>query len=222
SSGDNNSRLTSQTYPNGRVIDYNYTTTLDGAISRIDQIYDPSGSFAGADQSYLYLGLSTIVQASDGNGVALSYIQQPGDSQASTIGGPRYSGLDQFGRVIDQNWVNTSTGVSTDRFQYGYDRNSNVLYKNNLVNSSYSELYHANSTSSGDNNSAYDPLNRLTYLARGALSASGNNGSGGLDTISYPNAAKSWSLDALGNSMGSGTFNSQNQITSSGGNSLAY
>jgi hypothetical protein len=36
-------------------------------------------------------------------------------------------GLDRFGRVIDQDWVNTATGASTDRFQYAYDRAGNVL-----------------------------------------------------------------------------------------------
>ncbi len=48
--------------------------------------------------------------------------------------------------------MTAATGVSTDRFQYGYDQNGNVLDKNNLVNSAFSELYHPNSTTSGDNN----------------------------------------------------------------------
>ena len=78
------------------------------------------------------------------------------------------------------------SGTSTDDFQYGYDRNGNVLYKKNLVNSSFSELYHANSATSGDSNSAYDPLNRLTGFSRGTLSSSGNNGST-LDTVSTLN-----------------------------------
>ena len=70
-----------------------------------------------------------------------------------STGGDRYTGLNQFGQVVDQNWVNPTTGASADRFQYGYDRNGNVLYKNNLLGSSFSELYHANSVSGGDNNS---------------------------------------------------------------------
>ena len=86
---------------------------------------------------YLYLGLSTIVQRTDGDGIALTYIKQPGDTLAGSDAGDQYVGLDRFGRVDDQNWVIISTGASTDRFQYGYDRDGNVLYKNNRVNSSF-------------------------------------------------------------------------------------
>ena len=39
--------------------------------------------------------------------------------------GDQYTGLDRFGRVVDQRWVKTADGSHTDRFQYGYDRNSN-------------------------------------------------------------------------------------------------
>ena len=42
-----------------------------------------------------------------------------------------YTGLDRFGRVVEVNWYNTSTSSSTDDFQYGYDQDGNVLYKNN-------------------------------------------------------------------------------------------
>ena len=118
------------------------------------------------------------MQAKDGNGVALSYIHQTGDTLAGGDGGDKYTGLDRFGRVIDQNWVNTSTGVSNDRMQYGYDADGNVLYQNNLIFGSWSHLFHANSTASGDNNSAYDALNRIQKdMQGGTLSASGKNGS---------------------------------------------
>jgi len=36
-----------------------------------------------------------------------------------------------------------------------------VLYEKNLVNGAFSELYHANSNTSGESNTAYDSLNRL-------------------------------------------------------------
>ena len=58
----------------------------------------------------------------------------------------------------------TSTGTATDRFQYGYDRDSNRLYRDNLVNSSFGELYHANGSSN-----RYDQLNQLTNFACGTL-----------------------------------------------------
>ena len=108
-----------------------------------------------------------------------------------------------------------------------------MLYSKNLVNGAFSELYHANSATSGDNNAAYDSLNRLTTFRRGTLTSSGNNGSS-LDTITSGNLnstsgvpnTNSWSLDAIGNwNTGAGvsnTFNSQNEEVSNNGNTLVY
>ena len=94
-------------------------TTLDNAISRVtgmENQYD--GQVMAA---YQYLGLSTVVQeARPQPGVDLTYIHQPNDTLVSSEGGDRYTGLDRFGRIIDQNWVNLSTGSSTGRFQYRY------------------------------------------------------------------------------------------------------
>src|SRR5207302_5698974 len=113
----------SMTYPNGRVIDYNYASGLDASISRLSSISDSTGTL----EAYSYLGLSTVVvRAQPQANLELTYVHQSGDSSANTDGGDPYTGLDRFGRVIDQYWLNTSTGTATDRFQYGYDRDSNV------------------------------------------------------------------------------------------------
>jgi hypothetical protein len=89
-------------------------------------------------------------------------------------------GLDRFGRVIDQRWT-TSGGTAKDRWQYGHDRDSNRLYKENLVDSSRSELY------------TYDGLNQLTTFARGTLN-------GTKDAISgSPSRTQSWDFDTAGN-----------------------
>ena len=191
--------------------------TLDGTIGRVTGMQDHGdGTIL---ESYNYLGADTIVQKNRSQpGVDLSYIQQNGDTLYGGDGGDRYTGLDRFGRVIDQYWVNPNTpGSPTDRFQYGYDRSSNVLYRANLVSTTFSELYHANSSSSGDNNTAYDNLDRITAFRRGTLSASGNNGTSGLDTVTTLNpltgSNKSYTLDALGNqTQGGRTFNAQDQI----------
>lgn len=187
----NGSRLMEMIYPNGRILHYGYNNNaVDNAIGRVDYLADDDGSGnVGAHlQDEQYLGLDTLVSQADGNGITLTYLQQPGDTQISdeSNGGDQYTGLNQFGQVVDQNWVNTSTGASTDRFQYAYDADGNVLYENNLVDPSLSELFHANSTSSGDDSTAYDPLNRVTNFERGTLTASGNNGST-LDTITPSN-----------------------------------
>jgi hypothetical protein len=185
--------------------------TLDSTISRLTGMQDHvDGTVL---ESYQYLGLGTIAQKDRPQpGVDLSYIHQ---TNATGDAGDKYTGLDRFGRVVDQNWVNPSTGVSTDNFGYGYDRNSNVLYRSNLVNASFGELYQ---TSAGSDQTGYDPLNRLTNFSRGTLIASGNNGTT-LDSISgTPKATNAWSLDALGNPTVIGStnqnFNPQDQITS--------
>jgi RHS repeat-associated protein len=207
SGGANNSRLTSITYPNSYELDFNYASGLDSTISRLTSLSDSTGTL----QSYSYLGLDTPVILNDSQpGIELTYVKQSGESNGDA--GDQYIGLDRFGRVVDQRWLAGST--ATDRFQYGYDRDGNVLYKNNLVNSSFSELYHANGSSNG-----YDNLNQLVAFARGALNS-------GHDTISSPSASESWSMDAQGNftsaSGTSETINKQNEVTAYGSATLTY
>jgi RHS repeat-associated protein len=163
--------------------------------------------------------LDTIVRRTRGNGTQLTYAPT---TVAGGDGGDQYTGLDRFGRVVDQNWINTSTGTPFDRIQYAYDADSNVLYQNNLVNSAYSELFSPDNGAA--QNAQYDALNRLLGFARGTLSASHGSGTP-LDTVSSPSATEGWTLDALGNwtsyTNGSTTqtrdFNARNEITSISG-----
>ncbi len=195
SNGENNSRLETMTYPNGRVLNYNYNTGLDDTISRLSSLTDGSGTL----ESYLYLGLGTVVQRTHPqNGVNLTYISPTGSTGDA---GDQYTGLDRFGRVVDQLWLNTNTNNSTDNFAYTYDRDSNVLTKSNQVNSAFSEQY------------TYDGFNQLTSYSR-------INGQ-----------SQSWKLDALGNwtsvttngATQKRTANAQNQYTSvSGGLTPTY
>ena len=169
--GANDSRPVSMTYPNGRVLYYNYDSGLDDSISRLSSISDSSGTL----EAYAYLGLATVVERSHPQtGVDLTYIKTAG--QPNGDAGDQYTGLDRFGGVVDQLWVDGS-GTATDQFLYGYDPNGNVLYQDNGVNAAFGELYHANGAGNG-----YDPLNQLTAFARGTLSASVPGGV--LDTVS--------------------------------------
>ena len=110
-------------------------------------------------------------------------------------GGDQYVGLDQFGRVVDQNWVDTSTGQSVDNLTYSYDANSNVTAENNLLSTAYSQTF------------TYDQLNRLAGNTLGGA------------------ANQSWTLDSQGNwssftsngTTQTQTANAQNQITSISG-----
>jgi len=58
--GSNQSRLTGMTYPNGRVVGYDYGTSgqLNDRISRLDAMKDGSTTLEG----YSYLGLGAVVE----------------------------------------------------------------------------------------------------------------------------------------------------------------
>jgi RHS repeat-associated protein len=143
-------------------------------------------------ESYAYLGLGTVVTRSHPqSGVNQTYIIAGGNSD----GGDQYTGLDRFGRVVEDRWVNTSNSTITDDFLYTYDRDGNRLTRSNGLNSSFNEQY------------GYDNLNQLTSFSRGT------------------SHSQSWSLDAVGNwtsftsdsSTQTRTDNVQNQITSISG-----
>ncbi len=103
--------------------------------------------------------------------------------------GGTYGGFDNFGRIVDQKWQD-DTPNTLDRYTYGYDRNSNRLYRRNEVESTLSELYHAENPTAG---TEYDGLNRLVEFHRGTL----DNDKDGI--ASDDSGAQLWSLDALGN-----------------------
>src|SRR6516162_8814286 len=212
SGGQNNSRLTSIVYPNGKTLNYNYASGADSSISRLTSLSDNSGTL----ESYAYLGLGTVVKrAHPQPNVDLTYITAGGSGD----GGDQYTGLDRFGRVVEQKWYNNTTATTTDDFKYGYDRNSNVLWRTNEINHNFDELYHANGSSNG-----YDNLNQLVAFARGTLNA-------GHDTISSPSHSITYSLDAEGNfssttTDGGGpvnnTFNKQDEETAAGASTLTF
>src|SRR6185437_7018900 len=111
---------------------------LDSAISRVSALSDAGGSEQGFDVRYAYLGLSTIVQEAYGSSTTvpqLDYVKLSNEPTGDA--GDQYTGLDRFGRVADQRWLEVHGGVppvisTLDERQYGYDRNSNVLYMGNL------------------------------------------------------------------------------------------
>ncbi|MCY2936677.1 MAG: hypothetical protein NT172_21255 [Planctomycetota bacterium] len=113
--GANHSRLTQLVYPQGATVNYSYGSGVDGAISRITSAEMLStGNATLSSEAYSYLGLGQVVVKS--TPVAnLSYIQATGDTSANTDAGDQYTGLDRFGRVIDQVWRNSSGSV-IDRY----------------------------------------------------------------------------------------------------------
>ena len=156
------SRLTALTYPNGRVVTYNYGTTgsLDDTLGRLTSLSDSSGIL----ESYTYLGLSTVVQRAN-PAATLTYLSA--DHAATSDSADPYVGFDRFGRILCQRWVNSATGADVDVYSYTYDRDSNRLTKNNLVYDAAA----SQTVGEGDLDEAYtyDDLNRLATTTRGGV-----------------------------------------------------
>ncbi len=187
----NGSRMTSMTYPNGRVLNYNYSSGLNNTISRLSSISDSSATL----ESYSYLGAGTVVARNHSeSGINLTYI-----GSGSGDGGDQYVGLDRFGRVVDQNWKNSS-GTSVDDYTYTYDRDSNVLSKANTLNTSLSESY------------TYDTLNRLTDVSRNSV----DHQSWDLDALGNSNTVTTDSVTETR------THNKQNELTAIDSTSLTF
>ena len=186
----------STTYPDGRILHYGYDdNTLDNAISRLSYLADDDGNGDVGQQleSYQYLGLSTVVVRSQPQtGIELTYIKLTGESNG--YAGDQYTGLDRFGRVVDQRWIDSS-GADVERYQYVYDLDSNVTAKYNLINASLNETYD------------YDALNRLTSMTRGGAAYQ----SWGLDAVGNMNTI------TTGEVIQTNSFNAQNGQETAGG-----
>ncbi|MEZ6053800.1 MAG: hypothetical protein R3C02_20805 [Planctomycetaceae bacterium] len=117
----NTVRPTSLTYPDGRVVTYNYGTGggIDDTTSRVSQLVDNSGS-STVLANMKYLGLGTIVQV-DHPQPDLEYtlIDLSGTVDPDT--GDLYSGLD-LRTDQDCRWLDTTGPTDVARYKYGYDR----------------------------------------------------------------------------------------------------
>jgi RHS repeat-associated protein len=145
----NHARMTTVTYPRGWQLEYLYEG-FDNTISRLTALHDPKTSTRM--EEYQYLGAGTVVRrAHPERGIDLSYIKL--SSEAVGDAGDQYTGLDRFGRIVDQRWLTAANGVAVDRYQYTYDRNGNRLTESNALNTSLNETY------------GYDSLNQLTNFS---------------------------------------------------------
>ena len=155
----NGYRLASIQYPNlDARFSYNYGTTgtPDDSLNRLSEIDD--NATAQPLASYQYLGLDTIVTEK---------YQEPEIELDFTGGTDAYTGLDQFGRVIDQVWKNYSTGGSPlDEFKYGYNSAGDVQWKQNVA-ADNAELQF-------DESYTYNDLGELTGAQRGPLTSDGH------------------------------------------------
>jgi hypothetical protein len=92
------------------------------------------------DASYKYLGLGTIVEEDyEQADVKLTHLDGSGS----------VTGLDRFGRVVDQKWTNDARSAVFDEYTYTYDRAGNRTGRDNELNHALDEGYQ------------YDQLDRL-------------------------------------------------------------
>jgi len=195
--GSNTVRPTTITYPDGRVITYDYGTSgsTNDALSRIGSIIDDdAGSTHLADYSYLGAGSpSPTLGEGRGEGVIVEVDYTEPDIRYTLVGtaggndpdtGDIYRGLDRFGRVKDCYWYDYGSSTDVDRIKYGYDRKGSRIWRENTVaaanGKSFDELYD------------YDLIDRLKTMDRGDLNAL-------KDAVSNLQFAQDWALDATGN-----------------------
>jgi YD repeat-containing protein len=180
----NTIRPTTLTYPDGRLLTYDYGTAgaMDDALSRVASLVDDDPS-ATQLVDYSYLGLASFVEADDTEPqIRYTLIGTAGGNDPDT--GDIYHGLDRFGRVTDSLWRNDGSSTDADRIQYGYDRNGSRTWRENPVASAagkhFDELY------------GHDALQRLQTMDRGDLN-------GAHTSISNLQFAEQWGLDQTGN-----------------------
>jgi RHS repeat-associated protein len=178
----NTIRQTTLTYPDGRVLTYGYGAggSTDDNAGRVASITDDDSTQLVA---YEYLGLGSFVETQYPQpDVRNTLISIPPANDPDT--GDIYSGLDRFSRVKDCRWYNDTTSSDVDRFQYGYDRASNRLWRENVVAASlgkdFDELY------------SYDGLYRLKDMERGRLNTTHT-------AITSQTFGECWGLDETGN-----------------------
>lgn len=152
--------------------DYGATGGINDRLSRVESVFDTNTS--GVTAEYTYIGAASAVR------LDFAEPQVMLDLWGGTSG--TFDGLDLFGRVIDQRWkFYGGTPADFDRYEYGYDRNSNRLWKQNMV-----------ATTGFDEQYTVDNLNRLTQMKRGTL-----NGSHVIPGT--PVKEQDWKLDPVGN-----------------------
>lgn len=169
------------TYPNARVLNFNYGASggIGDAASRIAALIDNDGSSHLGDCSYLGRSIFVELDLPEPD-LKCSLIGTAGGNDPDT--GDIYRGFDRFTRIKDQQWYDYGSSADSDRIKHGYNRGGNRLYREQTTDTNhfFDELYH------------YDNVQRLKDLGRGTLNSS-------KDAITTLKFAQCWSLDSTGN-----------------------
>ena len=95
-----------------------------------------------------------------------------------------YTGFDRFGRVVDQLWASYgATPSPQEEYAYTYDAAGNVTQRTNVNHAALTDQFF------------YDAVNRLQSWKQNSVTQ------------------QTWSLDALGNDLNTGTYNAANEET---------
>jgi len=128
----NTTRRLSLTYPCGKLVTMSYgaASSADDRLSRLAGV--SLDGETGALGEFTWMGAGRLVElAMPQPGLALSYRHASG--QPAGDGGDVYSGYDRFGRTVDMRWIKVSDSSSLSRIQYGYDRMSRRLWRQDLA-----------------------------------------------------------------------------------------
>ncbi|WP_425400431.1 RHS repeat-associated core domain-containing protein [Aeoliella sp.] len=172
SGGRNTVRLESVSYPSGEKLEYAYLSGADDKLSRVARLTWESTDVVDYD----YLGLGQVV---------IQKYTEPTNDVEFTLdpdSDHTYAGMDEFGRIVNLQWLQNSTKLV--HLEYGYDRASNRTHRLDEVATANSKHF--------DERYDYDGLNRLTSFDRGQLDINGNN-------LTNATLGQTWDLDSTGN-----------------------
>ena len=198
-------RLSQMTYPDGYTLALNSNgyDLVAGRVTNMSGAQAGSGT-SGVLEAFKYLGAGTVAErARPEVGMTLTMATTTG---ATGDGGDKYTGLDRFGRVVDQRWITGggSSATDVDRYGYTYDEHGNRTGRSNALAAAFSETY------------GYEGLNQLQSFTRGDAES--------------PSLTQGWQFDALGNwttFTNNGTdqtrvYNAQNELLQVGSTALTY
>jgi RHS repeat-associated protein len=195
----NYSRLNTLRYPDGSLIYHGYgaSSSADDRVSRLTALSRAAisgGSPADLlEYSYIGLGMTAVVDYAQPD-VQLDRTLHADGSRNVT---GEYPGWDQFGRVVEQAWMDGALGAGAGTGagyptrppifdeKYQYDRASNRVAR-------YDARVGA-SLANRDYKFTYDKLDRLTEALRGVYNPTSQVIS------SYSAGSQQWALDMLGN-----------------------
>lgn len=194
SAGGNYSRLTDLGYPDGWTLDYGYgvSDSTNDRISRLLNLRDDSvNGYVFAQYDYVGMAIPAIVDYGRPDVQLTRFASDAGERTTGV-----YPGLDRYGRIIRQTWIDGdfdehSTSSSVPNIPpivdlaYTYDNASNRIGAFDARPGAQQPLSHLY---------AYDGLHRLQEAKRGVWDHD-------LQTpaVTHALGSQDWSLDPLGN-----------------------